>query len=78
VAKIIPIRPHLVLTCPAQDVPVSVDWDEGRQMYVAACDRCTETLLTSRLDQAHGWADEHRCDPELVALLAEVLDRRAA
>jgi hypothetical protein len=76
--KIVPLHPHLVLTRPGQDGPVSVDWDEGRQMYIAVCERCAETLLTARLDQAHDWADEHRCDPELVALLAEVLDRRAA
>jgi hypothetical protein len=77
-AKIVPLRPHLVPARPGQDGPVSVEWDEGRRMYVAVCQRCTETLVTERFDQAHGWADEHHCDPELVALLAEVLDRRAA
>jgi hypothetical protein len=69
---IIQLRPRLVLTRTA------VEWDEGRQMYVAACDRCTEAVFIERLDQAHEWADEHRCDPELVALLTAVLHRRAA
>jgi hypothetical protein len=77
-AKIVPLRPHLIPTRPGQDGPVSVDWDGGRRMYIVTCERCTETLLAERLDQAHGWADEHRCDPELVALLTEILDRRAA
>ncbi|GAB2828932.1 hypothetical protein GCM10027176_36410 [Actinoallomurus bryophytorum] len=80
-AKIVPLRPRAARPVPArpdQDGPVSVEWDEGRETYVAVCERCTETLITERFDQAYGWADEHRCDPELVALLAEVLDRRAA
>jgi hypothetical protein len=82
-AKIIPLRPRAARAVPArpvlaQDGPVSVEWDEGRGMYVAVCERCTENLTTERLDQAHDWADEHHCDPELAALLTEVLDRRAA
>jgi hypothetical protein len=80
-AKIVPLRPRAarpVPTRPDQDGPVSVEWDEGRATYVAVCERCTETLVTERLDQAHDWADQHHCDPELAALLAEVLDRRAA
>jgi hypothetical protein len=77
-AKIVPLRPRIVPARPGQDGSVSVEWDEGRGMYVAVCTRCTETLTTARLTQAHGWVDEHHCDPELAALLAEVLDRRAA
>lgn len=77
-AKIVPLRPHLVPTRTGQDGPVSVEWDEGRATYVVVCERCAESLLTERLDQAHDWADEHHCDPELAALLAEVVDRRAA
>jgi hypothetical protein len=80
-AKIVPLRPRAaraVPTRPDQDGPVSVEWDDGRATYVVVCERCTESLITERLDQAHNWADEHRCDPELAALLAEVIDRRAA
>ena len=77
-AKIVPLRPRIVPARPSQDRSVSVEWDEGRGTYVAVCERCTETLATERLAQAHGWADEHHCDPELAALLAEVIDRRAA
>ena len=55
-----------------------VEWDEYRGVHVAVCDRCCETLDAVRLDQAHQWADTHDCDPELAALLAEVLTRRAA
>jgi hypothetical protein len=42
------------------------------------CNRCMEWLYTERFEQAHGWADEHHCDPELATLLAEVLGQRAA
>jgi hypothetical protein len=79
-AKIIPLRPRAVRARPARphDGPVSVEWDDGRRMYVAVCERCTEHLITASIDQAHEWADEHHCDPELAALLAEVTERRAA
>jgi hypothetical protein len=72
------IRPRIVRARPGQDGPVPVEWDEGRGMYVAACPRCTDTLLSERIDQAHEWADEHRCDSDLIALLTEVLDGWAA
>jgi hypothetical protein len=58
--------------------PVAVEWDECRGLDVAVCDGCCETLDALSLDQAHEWAEGHRCDPELAALLAEVLTRRAA
>jgi hypothetical protein len=58
--------------------PVTVEWDEYRGVYAAVCDRCCESLDAVRLDHAHEWAEAHRCDPELAALLAEVLTRRAA
>jgi hypothetical protein len=59
-------------------VPVSVEWDEGRGLYLVACDRCCEAATTYRLEDADGWAETHRCDPELAALLATVLDQVAA
>ena len=80
--KIIKLRPAVPARPPrpgsVPDGPVSVEWDEGRGMYVAVCRRCLEWLFTERIEQAHTWSDEHRCDPELAALLAEVLERRAA
>ncbi|MFB9833810.1 hypothetical protein [Actinoallomurus acaciae] len=71
--KVIPLRPHR----PAL-VLMSVEWDQARALYVAACERCFETATAHRLDQATEWADGHRCDPELVALLATVLSGTAA
>jgi hypothetical protein len=80
--KIIKLRPAVparpVRPGSAPDGLVSVEWDEGRGMYVAVCRRCMEWLFTESFEQAHAWSDEHRCNPELAALLAEVLDRRAA
>ncbi|GAB2824520.1 hypothetical protein GCM10027176_31290 [Actinoallomurus bryophytorum] len=88
-AKIIKLRPAVLdrpvprVARPArppygEDGPVSVEWEEGRGLYVVVCNRCMEWLYTERFEQAHGWADEHHCDPELATLLAEVLGRRAA
>jgi hypothetical protein len=61
----------------ASDGSVLLEWDEGRGLYIAVCDRCTETFTVELLDQAHEWADDHRCDPELAALLDQIT-RRAA
>jgi hypothetical protein len=81
-AKIIKLRPAVparpVRPGSIPDGPVSVEWDEGRGMYVAVCRRCMEWMFTERFEQAHVWGDEHRCDAELAALLAEVLGPRAA
>lgn len=73
--KIVPLRPRPVRARPAF---VPVEWNEGRGLYVAVCSRCTENLTTERFEQAHTWAEDHRCDYELAVLLAEVLKRRAA
>jgi hypothetical protein len=59
-------------------LPVSVEWDEGRDLYVVICDRCCEAATMYRLEDADGWAETHHCDPELAALLATVLDQVAA
>jgi hypothetical protein len=56
---------------------VSVEWDEGRELYLVTCYRCTETALPARLDEAEELAEIHRCDPELAALLAEVTGEAA-
>jgi hypothetical protein len=59
-------------------VPISAEWDEAHGLYVAACERCCETATAHRIDQAEEWVETHRCDPELVALLADVLSGTAA
>jgi hypothetical protein len=71
--NVVPLRPRRPVP-----VLVSVDWDQARALYVAACNRCCETTTTHRLDQAEEWAENHRCDPELAALLADVLTGTAA
>ncbi|WP_131740279.1 hypothetical protein [Actinomadura roseirufa] len=57
---------------------VGVEWDEGRSLHVARCKRCADSFASSRLGEVDDWADSHRCDPELAALLALVDIRRAA
>jgi hypothetical protein len=60
---------------------VWVEWDYGRCFYVAGCDRCAETITLTLLADAHEWAETHRCDPELAALLSTITTgtrRRAA
>jgi hypothetical protein len=77
-ATVIALRPRLVLASSSVvPGPVSVEWDEGRGLYVVACRRCTETVLPSRLDEAEELAETHRCDPELAALLAEITGEAA-
>jgi hypothetical protein len=84
-ARVIHIRPH---PSPhpspsrpdaSRSVPighhVTVEWDGVRDLYLAACRRCCETLTTQLLDQAHNWAEAHTCDPELTALLADITPR---
>jgi hypothetical protein len=73
----VPARPAPSSTVPTPDGPVSVEWDEGRELYVVACHRCTETVLATRLDEAEELADIHRCDPELAALLADITGKAA-
>jgi hypothetical protein len=58
--------------------PVIVEWDPIEGVYNAICLRCTEGLSTTRLDEAHDWAETHRCDPELAALLDAISGSAAA
>ncbi|MEV3925463.1 hypothetical protein [Actinomadura coerulea] len=58
--------------------PVGVEWDEFRSLHVARCQQCADAFASSTSTEADEWADVHRCDPELVALLALVTNRRAA
>ncbi|MEV4003009.1 hypothetical protein [Actinomadura sp. NPDC049753] len=58
--------------------PVGVEWDDFRSLHVARCQQCAESFASSSPVRADDWTDVHRCDPELVALLTHVTDRRAA
>ncbi|MFI0370399.1 hypothetical protein ACH35V_21230 [Actinomadura sp. 1N219] len=58
--------------------PVGVEWDEFRSLHLARCQRCADSFTSSRAAEVDEWADTHRCDAELAALLALVTDRRAA
>jgi hypothetical protein len=69
----VPSRPRV----PVPAGPV-VEWDTFRGLHAAVCGRCCESLDALTVEQAHQWAENHRCDPELAALLAEVLNRRVA
>ncbi|GAA2456982.1 hypothetical protein GCM10010191_90710 [Actinomadura vinacea] len=52
---------------------VRVGWDDSRNLHVARCERCAESIDTRDVGQVDEWADLHTCDPELAALLALVL-----
>ncbi|TMR42049.1 hypothetical protein [Actinomadura geliboluensis] len=58
--------------------PVGVEWDEFRSLHIARCQRCAESFASSSCGEVDDWADSHRCDAELAALLALVDVRRAA
>ncbi|MFI0480501.1 hypothetical protein [Actinomadura sp. 9N215] len=58
--------------------PVGVEWDEFGSLHVARCQRCADSFASSRAAEVDDWAEVHRCDVELAALLALVTDRRAA
>ncbi|MER7542035.1 hypothetical protein ABTW95_03410 [Spirillospora sp. NPDC127506] len=58
--------------------PVGVEWDESGSLHIARCQRCADSLASPSCDEVDDWADTHRCDPELAALLALVTSRRAA
>lgn len=57
---------------------VGVEWDEFRSLHIARCQRCADSFASPSPSDADEWADTHRCDPELAALLAFVTARRAA
>ncbi|GAA0349497.1 hypothetical protein NE235_36430 [Actinoallomurus spadix] len=59
--------------------PVQVTFDDTRGVHVAACDRCaeTESAYSGGLGWLLDWAETHRCDPELAALLT-ACDQEAA
>ncbi|GAB2822569.1 hypothetical protein GCM10022221_20710 [Actinocorallia aurea] len=57
--------------------PVAITTDLVTGRHLARCVRCTDTASSDLYGWVATWADDHTCDPEMVALLA-VLDRRAA
>ncbi|WP_176401165.1 hypothetical protein [Actinomadura sp. BRA 177] len=58
--------------------PVGVEWDDFRSLHIARCQRCADSFASSSCGEVDDWADVHRCDVELAALLALVDVRRAA
>ncbi|URN07693.1 hypothetical protein LUW74_32945 [Actinomadura madurae] len=58
--------------------PVGVEWDDFRSLHIARCQQCADTFASTRPGEVDDWADGHRCDPEMAALLALVDTRRAA
>lgn len=58
--------------------PVGVEYDEFRSLHLARCQRCADSFASSSCGEVDDWADAHRCDAELAALLALVTARRAA
>lgn len=77
----VPARPAASLPVPSSALPdgqVVVEWDGIRGTHTAVCTRCTDNITAVPVDQVHVWADSHRCDPELAALLAEITGGTAA
>ena len=58
--------------------PVRIIFDDVSGVHAAVCRHCTESSYTDSVGWLLDWADQHRCDPELAALLAAVCDRGAA
>ncbi|MFI0352508.1 hypothetical protein [Actinomadura sp. 9N407] len=64
---------------PSWTVPaVTIGWDGLGSLHIAHCGRCAESSASTRLGEVDDWADSHRCDAELAALLAEITARRTA
>jgi hypothetical protein len=59
---------------------IRITLDDTRGVHVAVCDRCadSQSAYADSLAWLLEWAETHRCDPELVALLASVCGHRAA
>jgi hypothetical protein len=58
--------------------PVGIDWDEFGSLHIARCQRCADSFASPSCGEVDDWANTHRCDPELAALLALLDTRRAA
>ncbi|MGI5165589.1 hypothetical protein ACQEU3_14625 [Spirillospora sp. CA-253888] len=87
-ARVIALRPRPVpgsasvppssSPSPAVLGPVRIGWDAVRKLHFARCSRCVDAFAAATLDHVDQWADAHRCDAELVALLASLNVRNAA
>jgi hypothetical protein len=55
-----------------------VEWDGVRGLHVASCGRCADTMTAVSAGRAYRWAETHKCDPELAALLADICGGTAA
>jgi hypothetical protein len=55
-----------------------VEWDGTRGLHIATCPRCADTMTARSAGRAYGWAEDHECDPELAALLADICGGAAA
>jgi hypothetical protein len=66
----LPTAPHLA-------DPITITWSDLTGRHVAVCEHCTETAESHGLTWLLNWADDHHCDPELVVLLAAIVQRAA-
>ncbi|WP_146087616.1 hypothetical protein [Thermomonospora echinospora] len=75
----VPVRP-LPSRRPGSSVLVGpvVEWDGVRGLHTATCGRCAETMTAVSAGRAYGWAEDHECDAELAALLADLTGGTAA
>jgi hypothetical protein len=64
-------------TAPRLAENVTITWSNPTGRHIAVCRHCTETAESHSSTWLLPWADDHRCDPELVALLAEITQRAA-
>ncbi|GAA3952689.1 hypothetical protein GCM10023085_38990 [Actinomadura viridis] len=58
--------------------PVILGWDDVRGLHIARCERCADSFASDIAGEVEDWAELHRCDAELAALLALVTSGRAA
>ncbi|MBG6086990.1 hypothetical protein [Actinomadura viridis] len=58
--------------------PVTLRWDDLRALHIARCERCADSYASAFAGEAEEWAQGHRCDAELAALLDLVTSGRAA
>ncbi|MFF5265439.1 hypothetical protein ACFY4C_41710 [Actinomadura viridis] len=58
--------------------PVTLGWDDLRALHIARCERCADSFSSAFAGEVEDWAEVHRCDAELAALLVLVTSGRAA
>ncbi|MFF5261797.1 hypothetical protein ACFY4C_22900 [Actinomadura viridis] len=57
--------------------PVTLGWDDVRALHIARCERCAASCASALASEVEGWAELHRCDAELAALLDQITGRAA-